>query len=99
MNTPSSRVLRGGSFVNEDYLRAASRSGDYPGLRYGFIGFRLVLRCDAQRIPSLADRMEAFLLLAAPLIAPCAGPTVAERLARAARLLRLPGYEKTDTVS
>ena len=37
------RVLRGGSwFFHQDLCRAAARFNDYPGLRFDFIGFRLV---------------------------------------------------------
>jgi gamma-glutamyl hercynylcysteine S-oxide synthase len=38
------RVLRGGSWADGDYgsLRCAARHGDYPGIRYGSIGFRCV---------------------------------------------------------
>jgi formylglycine-generating enzyme required for sulfatase activity len=39
----SSRVLRGGSWINNArYCRSASRSNDNPGLRYYYVGFRLV---------------------------------------------------------
>ncbi len=40
----SSRVFRGGSWVNDAHLcRSAQRYRIYPAYRYGSIGFRLVL--------------------------------------------------------
>ena len=40
-----SRVLRGGSFdLNPRALQAAYRYANHPGIRYGFIGFRVVWR-------------------------------------------------------
>ena len=43
--TGSSRVIRGGSWLNDaDYCRSASRSDWHPGARGSTLGFRLARR-------------------------------------------------------